>query len=111
MVGPAVSGSDGANDRDISVQSEGTGDAVWGAFGHLLAGMLLYGGLGWLVGVLTGYVTLFVVVGLILGIGLGTTLVLLRYNKHASSFSPVGGARSSDRLREAGTSGPDRHVN
>jgi F0F1-type ATP synthase assembly protein I len=56
---------------------KGNGDG-FGALSYLLAGLLLYGGIGWLLDkwLHTGF---FLPAGLILGLGLGIFLVIRRY--------------------------------
>jgi ATP synthase protein I len=52
----------------------------WRILSYMLGGMILYGGIGWLVGKLTGISVLFPV-GMILGIGLSIVLIIFRVSK------------------------------
>lgn len=55
--------------------SPGTG---WSVLSYLIAGMVLYGGIGWLIGRWTHIAVLFPI-GMIAGLGFGITLVILRF--------------------------------
>jgi ATP synthase protein I len=59
---------------------EGFGTA-WSIIGTLLAGMLVWGGLGWLLDRWLGTGRLFLAIGLVLGAGGGIYLVYLRYGR------------------------------
>ena len=59
-----------AHDRDA--------DAAWGVPGYLLAGMALYGGLGWLLDRWLG-TSWIVLVGLLAGSALAMYVIWLRY--------------------------------
>lgn len=52
----------------------------WAVISHLLAGVILYGGLGWLIDWWLG-TRGFVAVGIVLGAAAGVWLVWLRYSK------------------------------
>jgi len=52
----------------------------WRVLSYLLGGMLIYGGLGWLVGHWTGISVLFPL-GMILGLGLGVATIVFRYTR------------------------------
>jgi len=52
----------------------------WRVLSYLLGGMLIYGGLGWLIGHWTGISVLFPL-GMILGIGLGIATIAFRFTK------------------------------
>jgi ATP synthase protein I len=52
----------------------------WRILSYMLGGMILYGGIGWLVGKWTGISVLFPV-GMILGIGLSIVLIVFRVTK------------------------------
>jgi F0F1-type ATP synthase assembly protein I len=53
---------------------------AWAVISYLLGGVILYGGIGWLVDLWLG-TRGFVAVGIVLGAGLGIWLVWLRYSK------------------------------
>jgi len=52
----------------------------WLIFSYMLGGMILYGGIGWLVGHWTGITILFPL-GMILGIGLSIALIAFRVTR------------------------------
>lgn len=52
----------------------------WRILSYLLGGMILYGGIGWLVGHWTGISILFPL-GMILGIGLSIALIIFRVTR------------------------------
>jgi ATP synthase protein I len=56
---------------------EGTG---WSIVSYLIGGMLLYGGIGWLVGRWT-HIEALTGVGLVLGIGLSLALIIYRFTR------------------------------
>jgi F0F1-type ATP synthase assembly protein I len=58
-----------------SGQNEG-----WSVFSYLIAGMVFYGGIGWLVARWTQLAFLFPV-GMLVGLVLGIVLILYRYGK------------------------------
>jgi ATP synthase protein I len=52
----------------------------WRILSYMLGGMILYGGIGWLVGKWTGIPVLFPI-GMILGIGLSIVLIVFRVTR------------------------------
>jgi ATP synthase protein I len=52
----------------------------WRILSYMLGGMILYGGIGWLVGQWTGVSVLFPI-GMILGIGLSIVLIVFRVTR------------------------------
>jgi F0F1-type ATP synthase assembly protein I len=52
----------------------------WQILSYMLGGMLLYGGIGWLVSRWTGIEVLFPV-GMILGIGLSIAMIIFRFTR------------------------------
>jgi ATP synthase protein I len=58
--------------------SEGTG---WAVMSYLIGGMVLYGGIGWLIGRWTGFAGAFPI-GMLLGLGLALALVVFRFAGH-----------------------------
>jgi ATP synthase protein I len=56
---------------------EGTG---WAVVSYLVGGMLLYGGIGWLVGRWT-HIDILFPIGILLGIGLSLALVVFRFTR------------------------------
>ncbi|HTW00046.1 MAG TPA: hypothetical protein VMF87_07065 [Streptosporangiaceae bacterium] len=62
---------------DPPAPREGTG---WAIVSYLVGGMVLYGGIGWLVGRWTNIPILFPI-GLLLGIGLSLALIIFRFTR------------------------------
>jgi len=52
----------------------------WQILSYMLGGMILYGGIGWLVSRWTGITVLFPI-GMILGIGLSIALIIFRFTR------------------------------
>jgi hypothetical protein len=83
---PAMSGTGPpAGDRDRGRESRGSpgpppvGPGTgWSVLSYLIAGMALYGAIGWLIGRWTHIAVLFPV-GMIAGLGFGIALVILRF--------------------------------
>jgi len=62
-------------------QSGGEQNPGWAIVSYLVAGMAVYGGIGWLIGRWTGYSAVLFPVGLLCGLGLALTLIILRYGR------------------------------
>jgi ATP synthase protein I len=77
--GPATSSS---RQEPSSSQGQGGGgeNEGWAVLSYLIAGMIFYGGLGWLIGRWTHLSFLFPV-GMLTGLVLGIVLILYRYGK------------------------------
>ena len=56
------------------------GNAGWTIFSYLIAGMLVYGGLGWLIGHWTRHPIIFPL-GMLTGLALSTAVILYRYGR------------------------------
>ena len=69
----------GSPQRDDSLGRKGEADA-WNAFSYLLSGMLLWGGVGWLLSLWLDSRAL-IGLGLMVGTGSGLALVWLRYGR------------------------------
>jgi ATP synthase protein I len=54
--------------------------AAWSVSSYLLSGMLVYGGLGWLLDRWTGHDSLFTPIGVIVGLAAGLYLSIARIN-------------------------------
>jgi ATP synthase protein I len=67
------------SDEDRAAGRKGEADA-WGAFSYVLSGVLLYGGVGWLLSLWLGSRAL-IGLGLMLGAVAGLVLVWLRYGR------------------------------
>lgn len=68
--------SDDRTERDRS-----TGDAAWGIISNLIAAILLYGFIGWLLSLWLGHRALFMAGGVLVGVGLGLYLVHFRISQ------------------------------
>ncbi|MEI6109184.1 MAG: AtpZ/AtpI family protein [Actinomycetes bacterium] len=65
-------------DLPNSDDTRATADMAWRSVSNLTAGMLLYGGLGWLIGRKVGHQSAFMATGLVLGIVLALYLTYVR---------------------------------
>jgi ATP synthase protein I len=72
-------GSAASTKAAIPKRDRRTDDEAWTAFSHLVAGMLLYGGLGWLIGTLVGYPAPFLAGGVVFGVGMAYVLIYRRF--------------------------------
>lgn len=70
-----------------------TNDAAWMVMGNLIAGMVFYGGLGWLLGRWFGNQSVLTAVGFVFGLAAGTYLVFVRLG---SAGRPVPSQASSE---------------
>ncbi len=71
-----VTGSGGpAQEPPAPHENEG-----WRVFSYMLGGMLIYGGIGWLIGHFTGISLLFPM-GMILGIVLSVVMIIFRFTR------------------------------
>ncbi len=75
QAGPGRDGGSGASRGPRS-----TADASWSIVNYLLAGMLAYGGIGWLVAHWTGLSLIFPL-GMLLGLAFSVGLVLHRFGR------------------------------
>lgn len=73
------------DDRETSVDWPSTGqddkNAGWVIISYLVAGMIIYGGLGWLVGHWAGAVRVATLIGISAGLVLALALVVYRYGR------------------------------
>jgi ATP synthase protein I len=72
-------GSNGS--RDEVPKDPKLADAAWSSISYILAGMAVYGGLGWLIDRWTGHSTLFLPIGVIVGVALSLVLVYVRHGR------------------------------
>jgi ATP synthase protein I len=68
-------------------ESSGVAHGAWGAFGYLVAGVGMYGGLGWL-GDHYLQTSFLLPVGILVGLALALYLVFKRYGHHEPKDSP-----------------------
>jgi ATP synthase protein I len=78
--GPVASSSRQAPSSSREGQGRSDENEGWAVFSYLIAGMIFYGGLGWLIGRWTHLSFLFPV-GMLTGLVLGIVLILYRYGK------------------------------
>jgi len=57
-------------------------DAAWASVSHLAAGILIYGGIGWLLGRWLGHQEYFVAAGVLLGVALALFMLFRRLEVH-----------------------------
>jgi membrane glycosyltransferase len=74
------------SDRDrsgVNWPSSGRDDknAGWVIISYLVAGMAIYGGLGWLVGQLVGAPRITTLIGIVVGLVFALALVIYRYGR------------------------------
>jgi|688.fasta_scaffold96741_2 ATP synthase protein I len=62
-------------------EAQKTSDLAWRSVSSLIAGILLYGGLGWLIGKYLGHQDLFMALGVLLGIFLALYLTYVRVSR------------------------------
>jgi ATP synthase protein I len=67
----------GSGGKEPPMPREGTG---WAIVSYMVGGMLLYGGIGWLVGRWT-HIEALTGVGIVLGIGLSLALIIFRFTR------------------------------
>jgi len=76
----------------------GTGDDLtmgtgWTVFSYLIAGMLVYGGFGWLIGHFT-HIELLFPIGMLIGLGISVGWIIYRYGRpHELGNPPKGDDR------------------
>lgn len=63
--------------KDSPPPREGTG---WQVMSYLIGGMVLYGGIGWLIGHWTHFSGAFPI-GMLVGLGLALALIILRFTR------------------------------
>ncbi|MGE5288537.1 MAG: hypothetical protein ACM3ML_15330 [Micromonosporaceae bacterium] len=71
----------GSNRFEWPSSKQGNENAGWLIISYLVAGMFIYGGLGWLIGHLIGAVSVATLIGLVIGVALAITLVIYRYGR------------------------------
>ena len=64
-------------EQEPRIAREGDG---WQILSYMLGGMILYGGIGWLISHFTGISVLFPI-GMILGIGLSVAMIIFRFTR------------------------------
>lgn len=80
MVRTAMSGERHQLDEPDESAQRSFADAAWSIPGYLMSGMMVYGGIGWLLDRWLGLSALFPI-GILLGLGLALYLVYVRYGR------------------------------
>jgi ATP synthase protein I len=71
----------GRGEKDIDAASRALGLSTgWNVFSYLIAGMLAYGGIGWLVGRAV-HISLLFPIGMIVGLAISVGYVIYRYGR------------------------------
>ena len=60
--------------------ADNSSNAGWTIFSYLIAGMVFYGGLGWLIGHWTHIAVIFPI-GMLVGLGIGVFAVIYKYGR------------------------------
>ena len=77
--GPGRGGKRDERDLDAASRALGLGTG-WNVFSYLIAGMLAYGGIGWLVGRAV-HISLLFPIGMIVGLAISVGYVIYRYGR------------------------------
>ena len=84
--------------RSFAPETGGAFDALnsgtgWTIFSYLIAGMLAYGGIGWLIGHFT-HISLLFPIGMVVGLGISVGYIIYRYGRpHELGNPPKGDDR------------------
>ncbi|MCH9815588.1 MAG: hypothetical protein K0U64_03920 [Actinomycetia bacterium] len=71
-----------------------TGSEAWGIMNRIIAAIVIYGGLGFLIGMIFDAQTVGLALGTLLGVGLATYTTMVRVSSLSDSALPVGQNRS-----------------
>jgi ATP synthase protein I len=72
----------GQSDKNVDAASRALGLSTgWNVFSYLIAGMLAYGGIGWLIGRAV-HVSLLFPIGMIVGLAISVGYVIYRYGRN-----------------------------
>jgi ATP synthase protein I len=83
----AALGSDGPTTQAGDHLTAGTG---WNVFSYLIAGMLCYGGIGWLISHFT-HISLFFPIGMLVGLAISVGWIIYRYGRPFEQGNPPKG--------------------
>ena len=79
------------DDKDIEAANRALGLSTgWNAFSYLIAGMLAYGGIGWLIGHFTRISLLFPI-GMLVGLAISVGWIIYRYGRPHKLGNPLKG--------------------
>jgi len=87
---------------DPTLSSGVSDDDAWAVVSHIAAGIILYGGLGWLLGTWLGHRPHFIAGGVLLGVSLALFMLFRRLESKAT--------RARDAARGPATTGPRTEV-
>ena len=76
-----------ANPVDGNERDRSTADAAWMIVSHTVAGVVVYGGIGWLLSLWLGHRSAFVAGGVLVGVALSLYLVHYRVS-HSDESTP-----------------------
>ena len=82
-----------ARDVDRGGRDRETADHAWMIVSHLLAGILLYGGIGWLLSLWLGHRAALVATGVIVGSALSLYLVHVKVSRLDTDETAIGKER------------------
>lgn len=74
---------------EVAADAAATGHEAWAIFSRMIAGMMIYGALGWLLGTWLGRPTTGLAIGVLLGLVLGLYMSVLRIQHLGSKPSPA----------------------
>ena len=83
--------------REAAAEGRAQGlDVGWTVFGYLIAGMLAYGGIGWLIGRAV-HVALLFPVGMLVGLAISIGFIIYRYGMQGAATRPPRKEMTGDR--------------
>ena len=83
--------------RAAAAQGRAQGmDIGWTVFGYLIAGMLAYGGIGWLIGRAV-HVELLFPIGMLVGLAISIGFIIYRYGRQGAAEQPPRKEMTGDR--------------
>jgi ATP synthase protein I len=92
-------------DRTAAAEGRARGlDVGWTVFSYLIAGMLAYGGIGWLIGRAV-HVSLLFPAGMLIGLAISTGFIIYRYGKQGRGGTGQGGTGGKVPPRDRGVPG------
>ena len=80
----------GSPDGQLQAGEHLTAGTGWNVFSYLIAGMLCYGGLGWLISHFT-HISLFFPIGMLVGLAISVGWIIYRYGRPFEQGNPPKG--------------------
>ena len=97
MNGNGNGGGTRLNRRAVAAEGRAQGlDIGWTVFGYLIAGMLAYGGIGWLIGRAV-HVSLLFPIGMLVGLAISIGFIIYRYGMQGAAARPPRKEMTGDR--------------